>query len=310
MIVVHVHGDGEFDKERIWDSVKPSLLKIRAPEEHCGVAERRIQTVNESTRCTVHSLPYDQYLRVMVRGLIERIAFMLNLLPSDHGVSTTLSPTEIVDGRGKFDFSKKHLPYGSYVQAYLKTTNNQEERSIEAIALRPANDQNGYYFMSLRTGQRIHSNKWDELPITQHVIDKVHSLSEKENRHAMRDKELTFEWAPGVPIESLAIQEDDIEINQDRNEINDLGIIQEEQEQDIRENEENDRPYVSDDESNKSEEHGIHFEEGSAINSIPLEDNTINEEDIDYEHDEDYYMKVIKENAEYDDDAEISKTSS
>jgi hypothetical protein len=288
MIVVHVHGDGEFDKERIRDSVKPSQLKIRAPEEHCGVAERGIRTVKERTRCTVHSLPYDQYPRVMVRGLIERIAFMLNLFPSDHGVSTTLSPAEIVDGRGKFDFSKKHLPYGSYVQAYLKTTNNQEERSIEAIALRPANDQNGYYFMSLRTGQRIHSNKWDELPITQHVINKVHSLSEKENRHAMRDKELTFEWAPGVPIESLAIQDDDIEIDQDRNEINDLGIIQEEQEQDIRENEENDRPYVSDDESNKSEEHGIQFEEGSAINSIPLEDNTINEEDIDPEHDEDY----------------------
>ena len=60
-IIVHVHSDREYDKATIKDAIKPATMKIRAPEEHWGVAERRIRTIKERVRCTIHSLPYLQY---------------------------------------------------------------------------------------------------------------------------------------------------------------------------------------------------------------------------------------------------------
>ena len=58
MIVDHVHGDGEYDKEDIRNAVKPATLEIRAPEEHCGVAERSVRTVKDRTRCATNNLSH------------------------------------------------------------------------------------------------------------------------------------------------------------------------------------------------------------------------------------------------------------
>jgi hypothetical protein len=47
-----------------------------------------------------------------------------------------------------------------------------------AIVLRPTgNDQGGYYFLSLSTGQRLNQNHWTALPMPAEVIDRVHTLA-------------------------------------------------------------------------------------------------------------------------------------
>eukprot|EP00957_Ditylum_brightwellii_P140944 10736248-Ditylum_brightwellii.AAC.1 len=83
---------------------------------------------------------------------------MLNYFPPNGEVSKHLCPAEIVDGVPKFDISGKHICFGSYAQAYDGMLNTTKERSINAIALHPANNKNGYYFMSLWTGKQFHTN--------------------------------------------------------------------------------------------------------------------------------------------------------
>ena len=37
MLVAHVHGDGEYDREDIRSAVKPAILHVHAPNEHDGI---------------------------------------------------------------------------------------------------------------------------------------------------------------------------------------------------------------------------------------------------------------------------------
>ena len=66
-------------------------------------------------------------------------------------------------------------------------------RSVPAIALQESNDFGGFYFMSLETGKRIHSNKWSQLPIREDVVEKVQHLANFENQPKMKRGELLFE---------------------------------------------------------------------------------------------------------------------
>ena len=57
-----------------------------------------------------------------------------------------------------------------------------KHRSVPGIALGPSNEHGGHYFMSLFTGKRINSNKWDELPISEEVIERVEELGAKDKQ--------------------------------------------------------------------------------------------------------------------------------
>ena len=45
-----------------------------------------------------------------------------------------------------------------------------------SIALRESNDSNGFFFMSLETGKRLHCNKWTQLVITEDIIEAVQDI--------------------------------------------------------------------------------------------------------------------------------------
>ena len=47
MLVAHVHGDGDFDRESLRSAVKPAISHIHAPNKHVGVAKNSIKTVKE-----------------------------------------------------------------------------------------------------------------------------------------------------------------------------------------------------------------------------------------------------------------------
>ena len=64
----------------------------------------------------------------------------------------------------------------------------------------PSNERGGYYFMSLRTGKRLHGFIWNEVPVTEEVIDRVEQLGEEDGQPLMENGPI-FEWAPGLIVE-------------------------------------------------------------------------------------------------------------
>ena len=61
--------------------------------------------------------------------------------------------------------------------------------------------------MSLHSGKRIHGFQWDELPIDEHVIERVEALAEEQDQPLMHRGKPCFEWSPGVEIEDVYEQE-------------------------------------------------------------------------------------------------------
>ena len=136
----------------------------------------------------------------MVRSLVEAITEVLNAFPSNTGISSTLSPATIVEGKPKFDFGKAMIPFGSYALVYESTTNTMKPRSVPAIALKRSNNAGGHYFMSLYSGKRIHGYKWEVLPIDAHIIERVEQLAEDQEQPIMNRGMPCFEWTPGTEI--------------------------------------------------------------------------------------------------------------
>ena len=69
--------------------------------------------------------------------------------------------------------------------------------------------------MSSRSGRRLNSNQWIELPITDEVIDRVDNMYKQELQQPNTTTDgIVFEWEPGVPIDSDIITIKDNETNQ------------------------------------------------------------------------------------------------
>lgn len=75
---------------------------------------------------------------------------------------------------------KKHcrVGFGQYLQTHEEHTNNMEERTMGAIALRPTgNEEGSYYCLSLLTGCRITRTRFTALSMPKEVIDRIHELA-------------------------------------------------------------------------------------------------------------------------------------
>ena len=198
--MVAVHGDNEFNIPRLLDTFLPIVFHIYAAGEHCGPIERSTRTVKEKCRCITHSLPFLQYTKLMVYGLVESAIYWTNAFPTKNSASDTLSASSIVIGRASPDGSKPRIAFGSYALVFARSTNTMAARKIPCIALNPSNEWGGYYFMSLYTGKRIHSYAWTVLPITDDVVARVHELASLEKQPLIKKGQPFFEWNPGIPI--------------------------------------------------------------------------------------------------------------
>ena len=94
-----VHGDNEFDPEDLRELLAPAELHICGRDEHIPQIERSIRTVKERGRSTCHAVPYKKYTKLMTKSLIKGVVRQLNAFPSKTGISQTLSPAAIVEGR-------------------------------------------------------------------------------------------------------------------------------------------------------------------------------------------------------------------
>ena len=181
------HGDNEFDKSEIKDFLTPALVNIYARHEHVGEIERSTRTIKERCRATCRSIPFKRFTKLMLRSLIEGVVFMLNSFPSKTGISNTMSPGMIVEGRPKIDFSKKKVVFGTYVLVTEGSDNSMKGRATPAIVLRMSNNDGGYFFMSLHTGKRIHGYQWGD-----YLFFNVPSLHTWKIYPKKNDMELSF----------------------------------------------------------------------------------------------------------------------
>ena len=150
------------------------LTCIYAPKMNI---EHSICTVKERSRAICQGLPYLHFPKLMTISLLESIERWLNILPPFKNSNLTQSPALLLEGRSAPSFSRPRLPFGAYAMAYTGTNITMDPRPTPSIALRESNDSNGFFFMSLDTGKRLHCNKWTQLVITEDIIEAVHDLS-------------------------------------------------------------------------------------------------------------------------------------
>ena len=86
------------------------------------------------------------------------------------------------------------MVFGAHAMVFAVTNNRLDARSVSAVALYPSNSHGGHYFMSLYSGERIHSYHWKEVPIDDDVIDRVEMLVEEEKAPEMVRGFPTFVW--------------------------------------------------------------------------------------------------------------------
>ena len=200
-VVQAMHADNAF--ECIRNALLPIELDCPAPDSHVGEVERSVQTVKDRLRSGVHGLPFRRLPKVLIQELVQHVTNCLNMFPRKNGISTTMSPTTIVTGRGLPNFHSFSLEFGTYVQIFddNNPSNTMRARTLGAIALRPTGNANGdYYFLSLATGERVIRHSWTVIHMTETAIARVDAIAAHEGRPLIQDG-LVIEWRPDMPID-------------------------------------------------------------------------------------------------------------
>ena len=116
----------------------------------------------------------------MIKSLAYEVTKEANYFPVKDGVSTILSPRQLID-RKNLDYNRDFgIPFGSYVAATAATDITPKARTRSSIYLgTPDNIQGGHLVMSLEAGFEISSSKVTKLPITDIVIKTVENMAER-----------------------------------------------------------------------------------------------------------------------------------
>ena len=200
-IIDAINADNDFAP--LEEELRPIKLHLVSRDDHVGDVERSIRTVKEDIRTLIHGLPFTKLPKLMIVELVGQAIRNLNQFPIKDGISNTLSPLTLMTGAPKPDFNKIKLEFGQYVQVFEDNdpSNTTKSRSTGAITFMPVGvNQDNYYFMSLTTGKRLNRNQWNELPMPQGAIHRVHEIATKEGQNEIEGKSLNFEWDPGHPI--------------------------------------------------------------------------------------------------------------
>ena len=76
---------------------------------------------------------------LMTISLVQDMVTCLNMIPSKNGISSDLSPAEIILGSPNPDYNRLKITLGSYTQVYIGTTNSKNRRTVGTIELSPEN---------------------------------------------------------------------------------------------------------------------------------------------------------------------------
>lgn len=172
-------GDNEFSHLETGLSGMGMALNTVARDKHVPEVERHIRTLKERCRATYKSLPFRRMPSRLIFELVYSMTFWLHAFPARDGVSSSISPRELVSGVAIDATRHCVIPFGSYAQTHEQHDNSMTSRTIGALALRPTgNTQGGHHFFSLQTGRRIVRNRWTEVPMPMDVIERVNNMAE------------------------------------------------------------------------------------------------------------------------------------
>ena len=247
-----IHADREF--ECIRNDILPVALNTTAADDHVGEVERSIRTIKERIRCDIHELPFRRITRVMTKELVNKATQDLNRFPPGDGLSKTVSPFSIITGKPNPDYHRFKLDFGTLAMVFEENqrTNNNDTRGTEAIALTPTgNSQGSYYFMSLRTGERITREQYTALPMTDAAIARVEQIAKNENMPLIKGNNLSYEWRPDVPFPDEDDDNDDNNNNDDDDDDDDSTYYPDSQDSDGDDDQDND------DDDDNSNDNGI-----------------------------------------------------
>lgn len=191
-------GDNEFISLDTGLAAMGIMLNTVSRDEHVPEIERHIRTLKERCRSVYNALPFKKLPSRMVVELVYSSTFWIHAFPATDGVSSVVSPRELVTGVA-ID-ARKHcvIPFGAYVQTHEQHDNSMASRTIGAIALRPTgNVQGGHYFFNLQTGKKIVRNRWTEIPMPKEVVERVNQMAENRAMNELvfgdRDNDTTHE---------------------------------------------------------------------------------------------------------------------
>ena len=132
----------------------------------------------------------------------------------------------------------------------------------------------------LITGKRLHALKWKELPIDDWVIDAVEQMAKDQQQPVLPDKCPIFEWSPGIPVDDHAqepVQEEHINEDDDV-----LPIVNEEMDvEDVTKN------IVTDDDNTSVDDYSIDSTTEEIQEMLENEDESIQEDVINSNNDDD-----------------------
>jgi hypothetical protein len=166
--------DMEFDK--MVNDMDEVIINTTAAREHVGDIERCIRTIKERARSVTSELPYKKCMpNQIIIHLLKFVTMWINALPSRSGVSTVLSPQEIVTHH-KMDFDKHcRVRFGAYVEAHEDPdiSNTLRDRTTACIALGPTgNLQGSIACFDLETGRVLKRRNVTPLPMPDRIIKK------------------------------------------------------------------------------------------------------------------------------------------
>ena len=199
-----VFADNEFDSDEHRQVFLPANLHIYTTGEHVPIIERSIRTIKEQVRATLQGIPYTTLPQLMYTSLLERVERTLNNFPPP-SEPYSLPPMTLVEGKAQFDSEKPTLPFGTPSYVYTSTDNTMEARATLAIALHESNESGGMFSMSLKSGKRVHINKWQEVSISQDIINCVHTIDKASYSASFDD--LTIQWNEGALQRDTDVEE-------------------------------------------------------------------------------------------------------
>jgi hypothetical protein len=98
--VVFIKGDGEFTPLEAWMSTVYGApkLNLASANKHVPEIERKIRVIKEWVRAIIYSTPFNSLPAWMLVHAVLFVTKQLNLFPVKGGLSSKLSPKQIMSG--------------------------------------------------------------------------------------------------------------------------------------------------------------------------------------------------------------------
>jgi len=179
--VVFIKGDGEFAPLQAWmDTVYGApQLNLASAKKHVPDIERKIRVIKERVRAVIYSIPFNALPAWMLTHVVLFVVKQLNLFPVKGGLSSRLSPKQILSGE-VIDYKFCSMGFGRYCQIHEEDQprNSMAARAQGAMSLGPSGNSQGVQkFYTLTTGNVVVRRVWTELPTPTSVITRRHLLA-------------------------------------------------------------------------------------------------------------------------------------